>query len=293
MNRIAYGCLLGLGGWLIAGMAIAFYLRRMGVASDASIGAAVFLGLFIWAGFGLLYSALRGLREWWALRAALAGGEPVDGAGAVLLGTLQPRAACLQAPFDGEDCVAYAYKVQLDSGSGRRRTITTCFEGVGLAPCTIATAVGYFRLLTVAELDAGTTSITNLQRAEVERYVRATTFQPRTQSANELLRRWDDADGNYRSDIAAVSPERVDWARCTFSLQVVRPDSPVCVIGYFSAAQRAFVVPPAWAAATRILGGRPDAVALAIAATARSRLLWGFVLFGAVLAAVWAIARNS
>lgn len=293
MNRIAYGCLLGLGGWLIASVVIAFCLWRMGVAPDASLGAAVFLGLFLWAGFGLLYSALRSLREWWALRAALAGGEPIDGAGAVLVGTLQPRAACLQAPFDGEDCVAYAYKIQLDSGAGRQRTLTTCFEGVGMAPCTIATAVGYFRLLTVAELDPGTTSSSNLQRAQVERYVRATTFQPRTQSANELLRRWSDADGNYRSDNAAIPPEQIDWARCTFSQQVVRPDSPVCVIGYFSAAQRAFVVPPAWAAATRILGGRPDAVALAIAATARSRLLWGFVLIGAVLAAAWAIARNS
>ena len=292
MNRVAYGCLLGLGGWLIAGVAIGWYLRRMGVAPDASFGAAVFLGLFIWAGFGLLYSALRGLREWWAVRAALAGGEPADGAGAVLVGTLQPTAACLQAPFDGDDCVAYAYKVQLDSGSGRQRTITTCFQGVGLAPCTIATAVGYFRLLTVAELDPGTTSSTNLQRAQVERYVRATTFKPKAQSADELLRRWDDADGNYRSDIAAVSPEQVDWARCTYSQQVVRCDSPVCVIGYFSAAQRAFVVPPAWAAATRILGGRPDAVALAIAATARSRLLWGGMLIGAVLVATWAIARN-
>ncbi len=292
MNRVAYGCLLGLGGWLIAGVALAWYLRRMGTAPDATLGAAVVLGLFLWAGFGLLYSALRGLREWWAVRAALAGGEPADGAGAVLVGTLQSTAASLQAPFDGEDCVAYAYKVQLDSGSGRQRTITTCFEGVGLAPCTIATAVGYFRLLTVAELDPGTTSSTNLQRAQVERYVRATTFKPKAQSADELLRRWDDADGNYRSDIAAVAPEQVDWARCTYSQQVVRPDSPVCVIGFFSAAQRAFVVPPAWAVATRVLGGRPDAIALAIAATARSRLVWGGVLIGAVLAATWAIARN-
>jgi hypothetical protein len=229
----------------------------------------------------------------WALRAALAGAEPADGAGAVVVGTLQPRGAVLQAPFGGEDCVAYVYKVQLDSRTGRQRTTMTCFEGVGLVPCTIATAVGYFRLLTVAELDPGTTSSTNVQRGNVERYVRETTFQPKTQSAGELLRRWDDDDGNYRSDIASFSPDEVDWARCTFSQQVVKADSPVCVIGYFSAEQRAFVVPPVWAAATRILGGRPDAVALALAATVRSRLLWGFVLTGGALLAAWLIARNS
>jgi hypothetical protein len=293
MHRIVYGCLLGLGGWVAAALAIGWLLQGSGVSSDAVAGASVLGGLLAWAGIALLYSGVRGLREWLALRAAVAGREPSDGAGAVLAGTLQARAACLQAPFDGSECVAYDYRVVSDRGAGRKRTIVTCFEGVGLAPCTLATATGYYRLLTVPELDPASTASPAPARDAVERYVRATTFLPRTESASELLRRWDDADGVYRSDIASVAPGEVDWSSCTFSQHVLKPDSRVCVIGYFSTTQRAFVVPPAWAAPTRILAGRPEEIAAAIAATARGRLIMGLIALAAAALLVWAIAANN
>lgn len=280
MKRVAFGCLYALGGWLLSAVAIVLGLRYgYGLGFPQTLGIAAMAGLLAWIALALLFAALRSLREWWALRAALAGRVPVDGAGAVIVGTLQAQGELLQAPFDAGECIAYHYRVIHDSGAGQRhRTISTLFDGVGLAPCTIASAAGYFRLLTVPELDAESTASGAVGEAAVQDYVRTTTFLDRRQAADELLQRWDDADGSYRSDVGRIAPQDVDWARCSYALHVLRAHMQVCVFGYFCAERRALVPPPAWAGATRIYRGSGEQIAVRLRKSAWFRLCLGLAV---------------
>lgn len=248
MKHFGYGCGMVLGGWLLVGLAVAFWLvQAYGVRYTDTFGVAAGAGLIGWGGLGLLFSAAVALRERYAVRAAMQGEVPRDGTGAVVIGTVQGHGAPLQAPFNGEDCYAYRYTITHENGqSGKKRSVRVVYEGRALAPCTIAAATGYFRLLTVPELDPATTRSSGITLEAAQRYVAATTFLPEHQHIAELQRRWQDADGSYRADIGRT-PEDLAWQRCTLEQQVLRPHETVCVIGYFSSEQRGFVPSPPWA----------------------------------------------
>lgn len=288
MKYFGYGCLLPLAGWFAAALAVSLFLQwQLGVAPSATIGVALLAGGLGWAGAGLLYSALGRVSDHLALRAALGGREPQPGAGAVAVGTLQPRGALLQSPFGGGECVAYEYAVNCCIRAGSQRRITTCYNGVGVVPCTIASAAGHFRLLAVPELDPATTAAVHTSRSKALRYVAKTSFAPRSTSARELLERWSDADGNYRSDVGPAEAAPQDLSECQLEHRLVRADSPVCVTGYYDPARRAFVTPPAWAPMTRIYAGPTQPI---LKAMTRAALLRGAIGLALVLAALGIVA---
>ncbi|WP_386071267.1 hypothetical protein ACFJIW_11720 [Tahibacter sp. UC22_41] len=257
MKHAAYGCLLLLVGWVVAAAAVAALLwYGYGIGPRDSVFVAVGAGLALWSAWGLLFSVVRRLRERAAVMAALAGRPPREGAGAVVVGTLQAQGPLLPAPFGGADCAAYAYRIERHyrvSEGGQR--LQLLFEGIGLTPCVIATASGYFRLLTAAELDVDTHPPAPATQEAVQRYLRATTFLRGSDVARELQRRREDADGAYRSDVAYAEIDDVPWGRCQYRQHLLPDRAPVCVIGRFSAEHRGFVPSPPWRPATRLYAG--------------------------------------
>ena len=282
MTHVITGAILGLGGWLATAAAISLWLQARGAGGWLdTLGVSLLTGLLAWAAVGLIYSAVQRWREYTVINGGVAGVRPADGNRAVLVGTLEPLAATLRAPFDNSDCLTYTYQVFEDRGTGRRRNVFTHIRGVGLAPSMIVTRTGSYRLLAVPEIDGEETTASREQIiANIQRYVQTTTFTSHHTSAQELLDRWSDADGAYRSDVSYGDLAQVNFGRCQLSQQAVRPGSPVCVFGYFSEAKNAIVVSPAFTSATRLVRGRGEQVAGALRSTARTHLMLG-VLAGA------------
>jgi hypothetical protein len=287
MKQVVTGAVLGLGGWLATATAISLPLQaRGGGGWIDTLGVSLMSGLLAWASVGLLYSALQRWREQSVIAGGVAGVRPVNGNRAVLVGTLEPAGIGppLRAPFDGSECLTYSYEVSEDRGTGRRRTVFTHLKGVALAPSMIVTRTGSYRLLAVPEFEGDEPRGSREEIiAHLERYIRTTTFTPRDQSAQELIERWNDADGAYRSDVSYTDLTQVNLQQCQLSQQAIRPGSPVCVFGYFSEAKNAIVVSPAFTSAARVIRGRGEQVAASLRLTARNHLIIGVLVAAAAL----------
>ena len=206
MKQTITGAVLGLGGWLATATVISLVLQaRGGGGWIDTLGVSLMSGLLAWASVGLFYSAIQRWREQSVISGGVAGVRPVNGNRAVLVGTLEPAGIgpALRAPFDGSECLTYAYEVSEDRGTGRRRTVFTHMKGVALVPSMIVTRTGSYRLLAVPRFEGDEPRIPREEIiANLERYVRTTTFTTRDTSAQELTERWNDADGAYRSDVS-------------------------------------------------------------------------------------------
>ena len=67
--------------------------------------------------------------------------------------------------------------------------------------------------------------------AAFQRYARATSFTGRDDAARELLARWTDADGSYRSDVAYAILDDVNLVNCRLAQRHIRPGAAVAVFG--------------------------------------------------------------
>jgi len=275
MRHAAVGCLIGLGGWLVLAAAISWLLQRhAGHGFIDTIGVAVLAGLAGWGALNLLFSSFRRWREQVAIDNGIAGVQPTDGAPAVLLGTIQPRGSLLRAPLDDAECVAYDYRVTEDRGQGKRRMVLTHFKGSGLTPSVIVTRTGSHKLLAVPDLEGGEVAAPALDRiAAFRRYAQATVFTGPDTSAQELVNRWTDADGAYRSDVAYARLDELDLLRCQLQQRSIRAGAQVCAFGRYSAARGGIVPSPTWAASPRLIVGDVQQVTATLGSSARTRLL--------------------
>jgi hypothetical protein len=264
---------------------MAFLQRSYGHPPTATLGVGLFAGGIGWVSAGLLWAAVKAWRERAALADAVAGRPPVDGKAAVLTGRLEPMGKKVTAPLDGAECLVYAYEILVDTGSGKRRHIAPLYRGTALAPCSILTATGTYRLLAVPELDGLEPEALSREAAlaRAAEYVRRTTFRPRTTSAGELEERWCDDDGAYRADVSYVEGKAVDLASCSLVQRHVRPGAPVCVFGLYSETRGGIVPHPNWAKPTRLFLGDAARVARDLASSALRRLAVG-LLAGAAAA---------
>lgn len=286
MRGCATSGLLGLGGWLaFVGAVLAFLWHSHGIAPPASLGVGLLAGGFAWLSAGLLWAAVRAWRLRGALARSLAGQPPVDGRPAVLVGRLEALGRTLEAPLDGSECLAYSYEILVDRGSGKRRSIAPCYRGIALAPSSILTAAGRYRLLAVPVLDRVEAAALSeaTPRVKASEYVRRTTFRSRKTSARELEERWCDDDGAYRADVSYVEDQAVDLDTCHLVQRHVPPGAPVCVFGTYSEARGGIVPHASWARPTRLLVGDGARVAADLRATAIRRLVLG-LLAGAAAA---------
>jgi hypothetical protein len=289
VRTVGVGCLMGPVAWLAVSVAVSYYMQmRLGIAVPDTIGPSLLAGGFGWASLGLLLSAAHRWRERAAIRGGIAGEAPVDGRRTVLVGTLEPLGPTLRAPLDGAECLAYTYDISETRGSGKRRSTVTHFKGVGLAPSMIVTRTGSYKLLVVPDLeaDAPHASVDEMIAA-FRRHAHATTFSGPETSAQELIDRWNDADGAYRSDVAYATLDEVDFPRCQFAQQSVRRGASVCVFGPYSAQQGGIV--PSSTSPVRLIRGNIEQVASSLRSKAIMRVVLG-LLFGAVAAAVIRLA---
>jgi hypothetical protein len=276
--------LRSISGWLLVVAAVMTYLHvAHGQAPGAALGVGLLAGTFAAASLGLTFSVVRTLRERVRWRVGLAGAQPMDGRQVALVGHITPLKGALVAPLDGAPCVAYNYEIFEDRGAGRQRHRATYYKGTGLAPATIATPAGSFRLLAVPEFEGETGRITGeAGLARVAHYLRTTTFAPRKTSARELEQRWSDRDGAYRSDVAYLEdPTKIDLGKCTLVQGHVPPGAAVCVLGLYSQEHRGIVANPDWSQPTRLILGDPERVARTLRAQVVTRTL--LALFCGVL----------
>lgn len=282
MKIVLWGLLQGLGGWLLAVAAMSWLLQALtGAPATSTLGMALFGGAAAWAAIGLLLSSGRRWRERAAIRAGAQGRPPADGRKAVLVGVIQATGPLLQAPLDGATCVSYAYDIKVYRRSGKSRHLFTVARGVALTPSCIVTAAGRFKLLVVPDLDA--TRSAAPQPSCIDRFVDyagRTPFVMGKASAQELLDRWTDDDGTYRSDVAFEPLQDASTAGWMAQQQHVAPGDPVCVLGRYDAA-RGGVVPAPTGTPTRLIVGSTAEVVSALRATA----LW-HAAFGVALAAI-------
>lgn len=274
---------MAVAAWVAVAGAISWGLQtRDGHPFIATLGVSAFSSLFACAAVALIYSSVTDRRQRAALLGGISGVAPSDGPGAVLVGTLEPLGRTLTAPMNGTASVTYSYSVNETRGTGKQRMHYTHFKGVGLAPSVIVTATGSFKLLTVPDLEAAEPDDTAGERmAGFERYAAATTFTPAGTAAQQLLERWADADGEYRSDVAYAALDTVNLTNCQLEQRVVPPGARVCVFGRFSAAKGGIVPSTGMQSPPKLILGSPDQAAARLASTARTRLVLG-VLASAV-----------
>ncbi len=275
MKQVAVGCLTGLAGWLGVALALSWLLQtRYEYRWPETLSVSIVAGLAGWTALALLRAALQRWNERKSIARSVAGLPPRPGAGAALVGTIEPLGSTLRAPLDGAECVAYHYAITEDRGSGRRRTVATHFKGVALAPSVIRTRAGPYKLLTVPELE-GTSPVASHDRrtASFERYARATTFSGADTSAQELVDRWTDPDGSYRSDVAYSALDAVKLSNCQLEQQHIRPGARVSAFGSFSAAKGGLVPTGMIGANPRLVEGSVNEVLAKLASSARTRLL--------------------
>lgn len=277
MKHAAVGCLMGLGSWLLLALVWAGLLQwRFDAPLAETLGVSTLAGLMSYVALTLLHAAWQSWRERAAITSGRAGTPPADGKRAVLVGTLEALGPLLRAPLDGSACVAYDYRITEDRGSGRRRMILTHFRGTGLAPCVIVTRSGRHRLLTVPDLQTSPPAGPSSGHiAAFGRYARETNFTGADTAANELVARWTDDDGAYRSDVSYVPLASIDLTRCMLAQQQVRAGAMVCAMGWYSKARGGLVPSPTWAGNPRLIEGDLNELVQTLGASARRRLLLG------------------
>jgi hypothetical protein len=283
------GLLQGPVAWLAIAGALSLGLQvAAGVSPAATIGVSLIAGALAWAAIGLLGNALHRWRERRAVMEGLSGSAPRDGRAIVVVGTLEPLAGVLEAPFDGSRCLLYRYEVGFDQGAGRRRSVGTIARGAAMAPCAVATPSGSCRVLAVPDLDADTPSAPREEQVRrFQEYAARTTFTPRDRSADELLAQWADDDGHYRGDVRFGALEG-DTSMWIMKQQHVPVGARVCVFGRYSAERRAVVAPIG--SPMRMITGGPEAVAATLASQTRFRAVLGAIFGAASAALVWLFA---
>jgi len=296
VKQIVLGGAIGVGGWIAVSAGISWYRQtRHNAAPTDTLGIAAMAGLIGWVGLGLLKAAYGSWRERRAIAGGIAGVRPVDGRGAVLNGRIQAQGVPLKAPLDDADCVTYSYEVTQDTGSGRHRSIATHFKGVALTPSTILTASGSYRLLAVPDLveaDEASGSPSD-HIAAFERYVRATSFTGRDGAARELIDRWTDADGAYRSDVAYAILDHLQLAKCRLEQRHIRPGAPVAVFGTYSTDKGGIVPTTGLGGNPRLVQGDLQQLIAVLGSTARTRLVLGMLASAASVGLVAAFIGNG
>lgn len=260
MKLVLIGLLQGLGAWLLGAAALGWWLTaQYGLPLGDTVGVSLLVGGLCWVTIGLLVSALGCAREMRSIRRGAASLAPADGAHLVLTGVIEPAGALLRAPLDRSPCVAYRYEVLIDRGSGKKRSIVNIARGVGLAPSRIVTPSGTHKLLAVPDLEALESAASMEQRIKnFLAYAASTSFTEGQQSAAELLDRWADDDGSYRSDVRWLPTADADTTLWQARQQHVPPGAPVCLFGRYSQARGGIV--PTGLKPVRLVCGLPAEV---------------------------------
>jgi hypothetical protein len=286
-----------------------YFLReRLPPPGDAIVAAVA--GVLLHLAYAALMTEIRRSGDSRLLERTGRGEPPVDGKRSALIGTLHADGPVLRAPFSEAECIGYSYEIshiEYTSGSGRSgstgsSTKVTDFSGIALAPCTIRTAKGEFRMLAYPFL-SGLPEQKYKDPAHRERaaqYIRTTPFEKTTPLIGEIARldrAMLETTGSLRKDWRIAESDNL--AESTFEEQLIRPASKVCAFGIYSADKRSLL--PNMSSDDRALllvAGDAAQVGRQLSSgirTSRRLAFWVFVPTAAVLAfilaAPWSLLR--
>jgi hypothetical protein len=226
----------------VIGLVLWFFLREKLPAPGDWI-VALISSVLLHLAYAAVMTDIRRSGDSRLLQKATQGGLPADGKRSVLIGTIQADDRILRAPFSGAECVAYSYEiyhfVSTASSSGRTGTYTKVmdFSGIALAPCTIRTDQGDFRLLAYPFLSGfpGQQYKDQPHRESAETYIRTTSFEKTIPVLGELTKlnhAMLETGGAIKKDWRMTDTPELDQA--TFEEQVIPPESKVCAFGIYS-----------------------------------------------------------
>ncbi len=169
---------------LVACVGLSYVLVAGRVPPPRDRFAALAAGLSLWLGWGCVETAGEARRNMAALRAAMAGERPLDGARAAAIGPIHAASGRpLAAPISGKPCVLYEYGIHTTGSEESKEPLAA---GFALAPSEMRSPAGPIRLL-------GYPMNTKLQEhvrvapADRERataYLASTAFEPRSASSS-------------------------------------------------------------------------------------------------------------
>ena len=188
-------------------------------------------------------------------------GAPRDGERVAVAGTLEPIDSPLQAPFSGQQCVAYEYIVRHSVPSRNTNGQPTVVQdrmGIALAPCVIKSNLREINLLACPVISDFPQ--TDADRARASAYFEATPADD--QSYGRVLLNWnesahlfDDRTGGVRRDW--ILTHHNDLENSSLIERIVPVGDKVCIIGNYSAEKNA-IVPNSKGGGVRILRGSRD-----------------------------------
>ena len=296
MKGCAFRALLSLVEFLVIAGLIGVALQRWyGVAPLDAMGALIFASVFAWMSVQLVRSAVTAWRERSALRAGIAGAEPIDGRPTILVGEIQPLGAAIRAPLSDRECVAYTFEIYEMKRVGKSSSKVMYADGVAITPSTIMTNGGSYRLLAVPELDCPESDLDDTAaRARALEQLRTLTYEPsKPFSRPSVEDQWNDDDGAYLRESRHVEGD-VDVTRCRLSEKRLESGTRVCVFGHYSAAKRAIVADAGdWSKITRVMKGDAGVVARQLGASVVRRSIGAVLCAAAAIGVVAAFVSNS
>jgi hypothetical protein len=181
------------------------------------------MGVAAWLSIGALWNAWMSGRSLRALREARDGVTPTDGKWSAVVGTLQPAAQTLTAPFSGKPCVVYEFEASRtvthtsDDGPDRESKVVD-FAGIGMVPCDVRTETqsfalyGYPDLEEIPEMPCRTPD--EIHRAK--EFVRATEWEDATglkavRAFGSMLGALTSREEAIRRNWRMTSPAKCDW----------------------------------------------------------------------------------
>jgi hypothetical protein len=294
MKGCARSCLGSLAGCLGIIFAFHFWFEGLGIREDTRVPASIGLGLLATLAISFLLGAVQSMRDRRLLKNALEGVPPVDGQWAGFAGTIRSSSP-LTSPLSGQRVVAFKYDIYAFTGSGKNRSKISYYEGSALAPSTISTNLGTYRLLAVPTFDMKLNDVDDATAARnAGAYIEATKFETNDTAKEErqtVEKEWTDDDGNFRRDKQDGTP--ADLSECKFAEQIIAQGAQVCVLGLYSQTRGGVIPDPNWAKQTRIIVGDGEDGVRSLGRRIVTYIVVGLVLGAACAAIAQVVIRDA
>lgn len=288
MKGCALSCLTGLLTYAAAFVLIFVALTRAGVRQADALGAAMVVGFLATMSISFIWTAWTMGSQGRLIRKAIKGVPPVDGKWAGFAGVIQSRAPII-SPISGREAVAFAYNAWRSEHTAHNINHVSYFVGTALAPSTISTNLGTYKLLAVPMFElAKTEASKETATSNMAAYIERTEFESKPGvSVGRHMGEEGSTDeyGAFRHDVKyGTAPE---LSELTFDEQLIEQGESVCVIGLYSQAKGAIVTDPSWAKRTRIVRGDGEVGVRAIETRSRRYVMIGLAIGAVAVAILW------
>ena len=222
---------------------VLWYFLRERLPAPGDWIAAVIAGMLLHLAYAAAMTGIRRSGDSRLLAKARSGQLPEDGRRSAFIGTIHADEAALLAPFSRAECVGYSYEIYHlvytagTKGSSGTTTKVVDFSGIALAPCSILTGVGGYRLLAYPFLSGfPEQKFKDEPHRELARQlIRTTSFEKISRVLGELTTLNSamlETQGSLKKDWRIADTDEL--GECTFQEQCIPVESKVCAFGMYS-----------------------------------------------------------